>query len=199
MKFPVIIIPNSAPLFPLLATNPCSILLNNPILLTSYGENMRKALFYSTDGLFNINEVTSCRKASLWNLLVHRNDPDFWDLKISYSKLGLFDISVLVSKIEDSIEEMPYDVWMQYHEKQVILHLLRECKNIAEVMAVGCLIGVWEADIENKANLPELHDNSDEYDPETISETQYIMNERYSGKLSRTSIQQIADHIHFYD
>lgn len=135
----------------------------------------------------------------MWNLLVHRNDPDFWDLKISYSKLGSFDISVLVNKIENSIEDMPYDVWMQYHEKQVILHLLRGCKNIAEVIAVGCLIGIWETDIENKANLPEVHDNSDEYDPETISETQYIMNERYSGKLSRTSIQQIADNIHFYD
>lgn len=199
MKFPVIIIPNSTKDLPQLITNPCSDALHDPILLTPRGENMRNALFYSIDGVFKISSVHSFRKASFWNLLFHRNEPSFWNLKICFDRLGDYNISDIVGKLEESIEKQPYDLWMQFHDKEVILHLLRDCKTIAEVMTVGCLIGAWEATPENKENLPELHDNSDEYDPETTSEALYVMNEQYSGKLSRKSIQQIANHIHFYD
>lgn len=199
MKYPVIVIPNSVKDFPLLITDPWSDFLLDPILLTHRGENMRNALFYSIDGVFKISSVHSPQKASWWNLLVHKNAPSFWNLKISFSRLGDFNISDLVDKLENSIERMPHDVWMQFHEKEVILHLLRECKTFAEVITVGCLIGAWEAAPDNKAHLPEMHDNSDEYDPETTSEYLYVMSEQYNGKLSRASIQQIANNIQFYD
>lgn len=199
MKGPVIVISNSVKDFPLLITNPRSDFFHDPILLTSRGENMRNALFYSIDGVFKISSVHSFRKASWWNLLVHGNTPSFWELKICFNRLGDFSISDLVGKLEKSIENMPHDVWMQFHEKEVILHLLRECRTFAEVITVGCLIGAWEADPENKARLPEMYDNSDEYDPETTSEALYVMSEQYTGKLSRSSIQQIANNIQFYD
>lgn len=199
MKFPVLFIPNRKNDMPELITNPRSGFLQDPILLTPRGENMRNSLFYSIDGVFKISAVHSPRKTSLWNLLFHRNKPDFWDLKVSFSRLGDFHISDLIDKLEKSIEGMPHDVWMQYHEKEVIVHLLRGCGSFAEVMAVGCLIGAWEADPENEAHLPELHDNSDEYDPETTAEARYVMSEQYAGKLSRASIQQIANDIRFYD
>lgn len=199
MQFPVIIIPQGKRPLPFLATTPSSDLLQDPHLLTSRGAAMRHALFYSMDGVYKIEEASSCRKASLWNLLFHRNDPDFWNLKIRYSKQGAFALSDLIGKLEESIEKGPCDVWMQYHEKEVILHLLRACTNMAEVIAVGCLIGIWEPDKDNQAHLPEAHDNSDEYDPETMTEMEYITSKSYSGMLSRSSIQQLAAHIRFDD
>ena len=105
-------------------TDPRSDFIYDPILLTPRGENMRNTLFYSIDGVFKISSVHSSKKASWWNLLFHRNEPSFWDLKISFSRLGDFNISDLIDKLEKSIEGMPYDVWMQFHEKKVILHWL---------------------------------------------------------------------------
>lgn len=199
MKYPVIVIPNSTKDFPFIITDPGADFFHDPILLTPRGENIRSTLFYSIDGVYKISSVHSSKKASWWNLLFHRNEPSFWNLKICFDRLGDFNISDLIDKLEKSIGGMPHDVWMQFHEKEVILHLLRGCKSFAEVITVGCLIGAWEADPENKAHLPELHDNSDEYDPETTSEYLYVMSEQYTGKLSRSSIQQIANDVQFYD
>lgn len=199
MKFPVIVIPRNVKDIPLLITNPKADFLQDPILLTSRGENMRNALFYSIDGVFKIGSVHSSRKASWWNLLVHKHTPSFWNMQICFSSLGAYHISDLVGELEKSIERAPHDIWMQFHEKEVILHLLRACKTLAEVITVCCLIGVWEADPENIAHLPEMHDNSDEYDPETTSEAHYVMSEQYTGKLSRASIRQLANNIHFHD
>ena len=199
MKFPVVRIPNRKGDFPELLTTPRSAFLQDPVLLTSRGEGMRDSLFYSIDGVFKIRDVYSSRKASWWNLLVHRNEPGFWNLNICFDRWGDYTISDIVGRLEESIESQPNDVWMQFHEKEVILHLLRGSKSIAEVIAVGCLVGAWEADMENHANLPQLHDNSDEYDPETISEALYVMNEQYSGKLTRASIQCMANNIRFSD
>ena len=199
MKFPVVRIPNRKGDFPELFTTPRSAFLQDPVLLTSRGEGMRDSLFYSIDGVFKIRDVYSARKASFWNLLVHRNEPGFWNLNICFDRWGDYTISDIVGRLEESIESQPNDVWMQFHEKEVILHLLRDCKSIAEVMTVCCLVGAWEADMENHANLPQLHDNSDEYDPETISEALYVMNEQYSGKLTRASIQCMANNIRFSD
>lgn len=197
MKYPVIIIPHRKKDPPFLATSLDT--LQDPVLLTSRGESMRKALFFSLDGVYKIQDVSSPRKPSLWNLLIHRNDSAFWEMKIRFDRLGDYTISDLVGKLEESMEEVPDDVWMQFHEKEVIIHLLRECKSLAEVIAVGCLIGIWEPDAENKAHLPELHDNSDEYDPETSSEADYVLSEQYAGKLSRASILQSSREIRFDD
>lgn len=198
MKIPFIVIPSRENQIPFLVSSTNSELFSDPIILTSRGKNLRDAKLFSVDGVYRIDNVLSSQKASFWNLLLHRNQPDFWNLSILTSRVGDLDVSSLIHEFEKSIEELPEDVWMQYHEKDVVLYLLKNCKNIEEIITVCCLIGIFEAE-SNQLELPEIHDNSDEYNQETTSEIDYIMGNEYNGKLSRKNISLASKKIIFKD
>lgn len=196
VKYPFLLIPQGRESIPFLITRLHDEIITDPILLTSRGDNLRRARLYTVDGVYQIDSVTSPQKPTFWNLLFRRNKADFWDLSISTTRVGDVDMPALIKELEDSVNVLPEDVWMQYHEKEVVLYLLRGCRNVAEIITVCCLIGMFDGE-NSPLGLPEINDNIDEYDPETISEIDYITAPDYKGVLTRSNIERIASAIKF--
>ena len=196
MKFPLIVIPERKRDMPFLVSDLSADCFKNPMLLSQRGRSYRRAQLVSVDGVYQISSVTSPRNKSFLNLLLHGNKADYWDLHLTISLVSQPNVSAVVSMLENSMRSQPYDIWMQYHDEDVILSLLKKCESIAEIITVGCIVGAWEADDE-RFQLPQVHDNSEEYDPEIQTEMEYISSLDYDGKLSRQSIINITSKIKY--
>lgn len=196
MKYPFLVIPDGKEQIPHLVTSPENDFFRDPILLTSKGDKLRRARLYTVDGVFQIASVTSPQKPTFWNLLFRRNKADFWNLSVSTSCVGAVDVPALIKVLEESVNVLPEDVWMQWHEKEVVLYLLKGCRNLAEIITMCCLIGMFDEE-NSSLGLPELNDNADEYDPETSSEIDYITAPDYKGPLTHANIEKLASAIKF--
>lgn len=81
----------------------------------------------------------------------------------------------------------------QFHEPEVLKHLLAGCETFAEIIAWGCLTGACSGG--DGDTLPALCENADDQADDDADEMSIITAPNYNGPLSPANIRLVAQNI----
>ncbi len=182
MKAPLIKIDNAAEDYPSL--------IESEEDIYEYPEELPSYVLYGAEGR-RMAEVTPIgkRPGFLRRLFgsVHQS------YAIRFSSPEPYDISELKQKLSAHIDADD-DCLTQYHDAAVLQYLLKDCRTFQEVLAMGCITGMFEPSGHNQT-LPELcEDDMPDCDADELS---VISGADYHGALTMENIRDRSAKIVF--
>ena len=79
----------------------------------------------------------------------------------------------------------------EYYSPECITYLINRCESFAEILVVGCLTGMWDAQ-NSTVNLPALVN-----DPSLRDCVPCVTSKEYDGPLSERNIRELATKVTF--
>ena len=189
MRFPLILIKNGKDAYPELITAPWQ--LGQPGLDVLQKRDIWVGSSCYMDGVHNrITEVKSKRKGRFWESLLHRKDPAYWGIRIEYTVPKGYDLDLIKMELMQAVEQDDRNL-TEFYSPECITYLINRCNNFAEILVVGCLTGMWEADASS-AHLPALVPSTDTRDCIPC-----VTTPGYDGPLSAGNIARLSARIIF--
>ncbi len=191
MRFPLILIKNSTQSCPELITAPWQ--LGQPGLDvlqqkdTWVGSNCYMENLHS-----RIIGVSSKRKGGFWESLLHRKDPAYWDVRIETTTPKAYDLDNIKMELMQAIELDDRNL-TEFYSAECLTYLINRCNNFAEILVVGCLTGMWDAE-SSSAHLPALLPSNECRDCIPC-----VTAPGYDGPLSMENITELAQKVTFAD
>lgn len=186
MLFPLILIKNGNDAYPELITAPWQ--LGQPGLVVLQKKDTWVGSNCYMDGLHSrITDVRSKRKGGFLESLLHRSDPAYWDVQIEMTTSKGADLDVVKMELMQAVEQDSMNL-TEFYSPECITYLINRCNSFAEILVVGCLTGMWDAE-NSTAHLPALH-----RDPENGD---CVTSLNYTGPLSEENVRALAEKIVF--
>ncbi len=182
MKAPFIKIHNESEDFPFLIESTAD-MVESPEELPNY-------VLYGVEGC-HVAEVRPIGKSP--GFLRRLFGTVYQSYAIRFSSPEPYDIDELKQKLSAHIDADD-DCLTQYHEAEVLQYLLKDCRSFGEVLAMGCITGMFEPSGHNPS-LPELcEDDMPDTDADELS---VISGADYHGALTMENIRDKAAKIAF--
>lgn len=191
MRFPLILIKNSTSAYPELITAPWQLGQPGLDVLQKQHEWVGSNC-YTEDGHYRITDVNSKRKGRFWESLLHRSNNAYWDVQVETTKFRDYELDVVKMELMQAVEEDEMSL-TEFYSPQCITYLINRCSSFAEILVVGCLTGMWDAETST-AHLPALH-----HDPANRDCTPCVTTPDYDGPLSEQNIRELAAEVIFAD
>lgn len=189
MRFPLILIKNGKDAYPELITAPWQ--LGQPGLDVLQKRDSWMGSNCYMDGLFSrITNVSSKRKGRFWESLLHRADAAYWDVQVEMTMLKDYDLDVIKMELMQAVEQDDMNL-TEFYSPECITYLINRCSSFAEILVVGCLTGMWDAQ-NSTAHLPALHN-----DPTMRDCIPCVTSKEYLGPLSESHIRELAAKVVF--
>lgn len=189
MRFPLILIKNGKDAYPELITAPWQ--LGQPGLDVLQKRDIWVGSNCYMDGSFSrIINVSSKRKGRFWESLLHRSDAAYWDVKVEMTVPKSYSLDIIKMELMQAVEQDVMNL-TEYYSPECITYLINRCENFAEILVVGCLTGMWDAQ-NSTAHLPTLHNDSGQRDCIPC-----VTSPEYDGPLSEQNIRHLAKDIIF--
>lgn len=189
MRFPLILIKNSQEASPELITAPWQ--LGQPGLDVLQKRDVWMGSNCYMDGTFSrIIGVGSKRKCRFWECLLHRADAHYWDVQVEMTVPKGYSLDNIKMELMQAVEQDEMNL-TEFYSPECITYLINRCENFAEILVVGCLTGMWDAE-NSSANLPALHN-----DPSLRECVPCITSREYDGPLSEENIRELARKVVF--
>ncbi len=189
MRFPLILIKNGKDAYPELITAPWQ--LGQPGLDVLQKRDIWVGSNCYMDGSFSrIINVSSKRKGRFWESLLHRSDAAYWDVKVEMTVPKSYSLDIIKMELMQAVEQDVMNL-TEYYSPECITYLINRCENFAEILVVGCLTGMWDAQ-NSTAHLPALHN-----DPGQRDCIPCVTSPEYDGPLSEQNIRHLAKDIIF--
>lgn len=182
MQGPLIIVDNEWEDFPFLVQGAED--------LPVHVEELHAYTFYGVEGRCVAEVRPSGNRPGFWQRLF-RTTHQSYSIKLSAPEPH--DIAELKQKLAAYIEADD-DCLTQYHEAAVLQFLLKDCCTFAEVLAMGCITGMFHPSGSNPT-LPELcEDDMPDSDADELS---VITGTDYHGALTIENIRKMSGLIVF--
>ena len=153
MRFPLILIKNGKDACPALITAPWQ--LGQPGLDVLQKRDVWVGSNCYMDGSHNrIIDVSSKRKRRFWESLLHRSNPAYWAVKVEMTAAKQYSLDNIKMELMQAVEQDEMNL-TEFYSPECITYLINRCENFAEILVVGCLTGMWNAD-NSTAHLPTL-------------------------------------------
>ncbi len=189
MRFPLILIKNGKDAYPELITAPWQ--LGQPGLDVLQKRDVWVGASCYMDGVHSrLTEVKSKRKGNFWESLLHRKDPAYWGIRIEHTVPKGYDLDLIKMELMQAVEQDEMNL-TEFYSPECITYLINRCNNFAEILVVGCLTGMWEAD-NSSAHLPALVPSQENRDCIPC-----VTAPDYNGPLSEDNIAQLATRVIF--
>lgn len=189
MLFPLILIKNSKAAYPVLITAPWQ--LGQPGLdVLQKRDEWVGSNCYMEDAHYRITNVSSKRKGGFWESLLHRSDNAYWDVNVETTMFNDYELDVVKMELMQAVEQDEMNL-TEFYSPQCITYLINRCHSFAEILVVGCLTGMWEAE-NTSAHLPALH--RDDASRDCIP---CVMSRDYTGPLSEENVRKLAQEVIF--
>lgn len=189
MRFPLILIKNGKDAYPELITAPWQLGQPGLAVLQKREEWIGSNCYM--DGLHcRITNVCSIRKGRFWESLLHRSDPAYWNVQVETTMSRTSNLDNVKMELMQAVEQDDMNL-TEFYSPECITYLINRCETFAEILVVGCLTGMWNAD-NSSAHLPALHQPGKNRDCIPC-----ITAAGYNGPLSRESIASLAEKILF--
>lgn len=189
MRFPLILIRNGKEAYPELITAPWQ--LGQPGLGVLQKRDSWLGSNCYMDGSFSrIIGVSSKRKRSFWESLLHRSDAAYWNVQVEMSTPTSYALDNVKMELVQALEQDQMNL-TEFYSPECITFLINRCADFAEILVVGCLTGMWEAD-NSTAHLPTLVKN--ETSRECIP---CVTAPGYNGPLCEQNIRELASRLVF--
>lgn len=191
MRFPLILIKNSKNAYPELITSPWQ--LGQPGLDLLQKRDIWIGSNCYMDGMYcRITNVTSSRKGGFLESLLHRSDAAYWNVQVETTVSRSTELDNVKMELMQAVEEDEMNL-TEFYSADCITYLINRCESFAEILVVGCLTGLWNAD-NSSAHLPTL------VPPQSCGDcVPCITAENYSGPLSKENIIELAEKVIFAD
>lgn len=189
MRFPLILIKNGKDAYPELITAPWQ--LGQPGLDVLQKRDIWIGSSCYMDGIHNrIIDVKSCRKGGFLESLLHRNDSSYWNIQIEMTIPKGYDLDLIKMELMQAVEQDDMNL-TEFYSPACITYLINRCSSFAEILVVGCLTGMWNAD-SSSAHLPALvpAENNRDCIP-------CVTSPGYSGPFCSENIARLAGNIMF--
>lgn len=189
MRFPLILVKNSADSCPELITAPWQ--LGQPGLDVLQKREIWMGSNCYMDGMHcRITNVSSARKGRFWESLLHRSDPAYWNVQVETTMSRTHELDVVKMELMQAVEEDEMNL-TEYYSPECITYLINRCETFAEILVVGCLTGMWDAD-NSTAHLPALLPNAENRDCIPC-----VTSPGYNGPFSVENIRALAEKVVF--
>lgn len=197
MRFPLILIKNRKDAYPELITAPWQ--LGKPGLSVLQKRDFWIGSNCYMDGAHcRIIGITSPRKGTFLESLLHRSHPAYWDVQVEMTTPKEYELDIIKMELMQAVEEDDQNL-TEYYSPECITYLINRCTTFAEILVVGCLTGMWDA-AASTSHLPALLPSEELRDCVPC-----ITAPGYNGPLSAENIAELArkvvfsDHNHFFD
>ncbi len=182
MKAPLIKIDNESEAFPFL--------IESTEDIYEHPEELPDYVLYGVEGC-HVAEVTPVGKSP--GFLSRLFGGAHQSYSICFSSPAAYGIDELKQKLSALIDA-DEDCLTQYHEAEVLQYFLKECRTFEEVLAMGCITGMFEPSGHNPT-LPKLcEDDMPDTDADELS---VISGADYHGALTMENIRDKAAKIVF--
>lgn len=189
MRFPLILIRNGKTTYPELITAPWQ--LGTPGLGVLQKRDSWVGSNCYMDGAFSrIVGVSSERKARFWECLLHRADAAYWNVKVEMTAPKNYSLDNLKMELMQALEQDEMNL-TEYYSPECITYLINRCENFAEILVVGCLTGMWDAQ-NSTVDLPALHN-----DPTQRECVPCVTAKEYDGPLCERNVRELAAKVAF--
>lgn len=189
MRFPLILIKNSADSYPELITAPWQ--LGQPGLdVLQKRDVWVGSNCYMDDMHCRITNVSSTRRGRFWESLLHRSDPAYWNVHVETTMSRTHELDVVKMELMQAVEEDEMNL-TEFYSPECITYLINRCETFAEILVVGCLTGMWNAE-NSTAHLPALLPNDENRDCIPC-----VTAPDYDGPLSMENIRSLAEKVVF--
>ena len=189
MRFPLILIKNGKDAYPELITAPWQ--LGQPGLDVLQKRQVWMGASCYMDGVHSrITNVTSPRKTGFLESLLHRKDPSYWNISVDTTPAKAYDLDMVKMELMQAVEQDEMNL-TEFYSPECITYLINRCSNFAEILVVGCLTGMWEADASS-AHLPSLVPSTDNRDCIPC-----VTAPGYTGPFSQENIRLLAERVLF--
>lgn len=189
MRFPLILIRNTS--------NPCPELITAPWQMGQPGLDVlqqRDSWVGSNcymDGIHSrIIGVRSQRKARFWECLLHRSKPAYWNVQVEMTTPKAYDLDIIKMELMQAVEQDEMNL-TEFYSAECITYLINRCNNFAEILVVGCLTGMWEAQ-SYTAHLPAQVPSQECRDCIPC-----VTTPGYTGPLSADNVAALAEKVVF--
>jgi hypothetical protein len=143
------------------------------------------------DGMHcRITNVSSTRKGRFWESLLHRSDPAYWNVQVETTMSRTHELDVVKMELMQAVEEDEMNL-TEFYSPECITYLINRCETFAEILVVGCLTGMWDAD-NSTAHLPALLHNAENRDCIPC-----VTAPDYNGPFSVENIRALAGKVVF--
>lgn len=191
MRFPLILIKNDNQASPELITSPWQ------LGLPGLGVLQKRDVWVGTncymDGVHaRIIEVSSKRRGSFWESLLHRGDAAYWDVKVETTTPKNYDLDIIKMELVQAVEHDDMNL-TEFYSPACLTYLINRCTNFAEILVTGCLTGMWEAE-NATVRLPHLVPSEDTRDCVPC-----VTAPGYDGPLSAENVARLATEVVFTD
>lgn len=191
MRFPLILIKNGSNAYPELITAPWQ--LGQPGLDVLQKRDAWIGASCYMDGLHSrITDVSSNRKGGFLESLIHRKNPAYWNIKIEHTVPKGYNLDLVKMELMQAVEQDDMNL-TEFYSPECITYLINRCNSFAEILVVGCLTGMWEAD-NSSAHLPALIPSEDNRDCIPC-----VTAPDYNGPFTVENIARLATRIIFTD
>ena len=189
MRFPLILIKNGKDSYPELITAPWQ--LGQPGLDVLQKQQVWIGSNCYMDGTSSrITNVSSKRKGRFWESLLHRSDPAYWNVQVEMTVPKGYSLDNIKMELMQAVEQDDMNL-TEFYSPECITYLINRCNSFAEILVVGCLTGMWEAD-NSTAHLPGLYQNDSMRDCVPC-----VTSPEYNGPLSEKNICSLAEKVIF--
>ncbi len=189
MRFPLILIKNGKDACPELITAPWQ--LGQPGLDVLQKRDVWVGSNCYMDGTFcRVLEVKSKRKGGFLESLLHRRDTAYWNIQIEMSPATSYELDNVKMELMQAVEQDEMNL-TEFYSPECITYLINRCESFAEIVVVGCLTGMWEAD-NSAAHLPTLVKNDTNRDCVPC-----VTTPGYDGPFSEANIRELASKVLF--
>lgn len=189
MRFPLILIRNGKSSYPELITAPWQ--LGTPGLGVLQKRDSWVGSNCYMDGAFSrIIGVSSERKARFWECLLHRANAAYWNVKVEMTAPKDYSLDNLKMELMQALEQDEMNL-TEYYSPECITYLINRCSSFAEILVVGCLTGMWDAQ-NSTVDLPTLLN-----DPELRECVPCVTSKGYDGPLCERNVRELAAKVNF--
>ncbi len=177
MKAPFVIIDKDAEDFPFL--------IQCAEDLYEHPEELSHYVLYGVEGCYTAEVAPIGKRPGFLSRLLGARHESY---SIRFSSPVPYEIDELKQKLSAHIDADD-DCLTQYHEAAVLQYLLKDCRTFAEVVAMGCITGMFEPSGHN-LTLPELcEDDITDSEADALS---VISGADYHGALTMKNIRDKA-------
>lgn len=190
MRFPLILIKNGRSASPELITAPWQLGVPGLDVLQKRDSWVGSNCYM--DGLHaRITEVSSERKAGFWECLLHRSEAAYWNVKVETTASSKdYDLDIVKMELMQAVEQDDMNL-TEFYSPECITYLINRCNSFAEILVVGCLTGMWDAE-NSTAHLPALVPSSGNRDCIPC-----VTAPGYNGPLAAEKIAALAELVVF--